>query len=401
METNNTNVSELLENRTALQCSLIGIGNAGNQILNEAVKHGIDVFAINSSYADLNNAIINKEIKSFIVGKEARGAGKNRKVAIELLKSNGMELMTSVPSFTSMVERSDVIVVTGSTAGGTGSGVAPALIQLLKMQYPAKIIIYFGILPRLTDSIQAQINTIACLDEITKLSIPYMLADLNYYQGKPNDEAYRDIQQYAVDCINTIRGKYLNKSSYGMIDENDMRTVISEPGYMSIYNLDRVTQAQLDAESMQPMMIKRIKSSPAASIMRDGIVRQMAAIINIPEDMTDSSRASDYEELIGYIGRPLAIFENYAIVSGAVGQMIVVLSGQTTPYTRISQMADLVKESEDKFNRQKNFELSGMINSGLMKSDVPAFLQDSTTKEDSEEAAAAKRQTINNFFSNL
>lgn len=388
-------VNQMLENRAALQISLIGVGNAGNQLLNEAIKHDIAVFAINSSQADLNNSVVDKNIKSFIIGKEARGAGKNRKVALSFMKDNGLELMTDVPIFTEMCERSDVIIVAGSTAGGTGSGVCPSLVALLKQQYPGKIIIYCGILPRLTDSVKAQENSIGCLSEITELGVPYILADLEHYQGVPNDVAYRDIQMYIIDCINSIRGKYLNKSSYGMIDENDMRTVIAEPGYLSIYNLNKVSQSQLDKESMQQMMIKKIKQSPAAEIMRDGIVHQMAAIINMPDDMSDSSKASDYEELIGYIGRPLTIFENYAITQGATGQMVIILSGQTTPYNRIAKMSEIVTEYTEKANKQKKFNLGDLVSSDV-KDEIPDFLK-ATQKKDIDE----KKDLLANFFNNL
>ena len=388
-------VSAMLENRASLQISLIGVGNAGNQLLNEAIKHDIEVFAINSSYADLNNSVVDKSIKSFIIGKEARGAGKNRKVALSFMKDNGMELMTEVPAFTEMCERSDVIIVAGSTAGGTGSGVCPSLVRLLKYQYPAKIIIYYGILPRLTDSVKAQENSIGCLSEIAEQNVPYILADLDYYQGVPNDAAYRDIQLHMVDCINVIRGKYLNKSSYGMIDENDMRTVIAEPGYMSIYNLNKVSQSQLDTESMQQMMVKKIKKSPAAEIMRDGTVKQMAAIINMPDDMTDSSKSSDYEELIKYIGRPLTIFENYAITNGTTGQMVIILSGQTTPYNRISRMSDIVTEHAEKLNKMKKLDLGNLVNSDL-KEEIPDFLK-GTTRQDADE----KKSQLASFFDSL
>ena len=388
-------VNEMIENRAALQISLIGVGNAGNQLLNEAIKHDIDVFAINSSYADLNNCVVDKNIKSFIIGKEARGAGKNRKVALSFMKDNGLELMTAVPIFTEMCERSDVIIVAGSTAGGTGSGVCPSLVALLKQQYPTKIIIYCGILPRLTDSVKAQENSIACLSEVTELNVPYILADLEFYQGIPNDTAYRDIQLYIIDCINSIRGKYLNKSSFGMIDENDMRTVIAEPGYLSIYNLNKVSQTQLDKESMQQMMIKKIKNSPATEIMRDGIVHQMAAIINMPSDMTDSSKASDYEELISYIGRPLTIFENYAITEGATGQMLIILSGQTTPYTRISKMSEIVAEYNEKANKQKKLNLGDLLSANL-KDEIPDFLKGNTKKDVDE-----KKNQLADFFNSL
>ena len=129
--------------------------------------------------------------------------------------------------------------------------------------------------------------------------------------------------------------------------------------------------------------------------MRDGIVHQMAAIINMPEDMSDSSKASDYEELVGYIGRPLAIFENYAITQGATGQMVIILSGQTTPYNRIAKMNEIVTEYAEKANKQKKFNLNDLRSTDVTE-EIPEFLRGSG-KTDAEE----KKNQLANFFNNL
>ena len=393
---NEKNIHESLEERVALHCSLIGIGNAGNQLVNVAYANNIEVFALNTSAQDMHKALVSDHIKSFIIGDEGRGAGKNRKTALQYFKYNGKELLTKVPSFTSMIERSDVVFVAGSTAGGTGSALCPVLIRYLKQFYPTKIIIYVGFIPRESAAVQEQTNSVQCLEEITSLNIPYILADLNYYADVPNDTAYSEVQKYVIDCINVIRGKYINKSPFGMMDENDMRTVIAEPGYLSIYNLSNVTQNQLDKETMQSMMIKLIKHSPAVDIMRDGIVRQMAAIINVPDDLSDASRASNYDELKNYIGNPLAIFENYAILPmSATGQMILMLSGQTMPYTRVSLMTEKAHESEEIYNKQKHFDIGSLIGDLDIDNNVQYFV-DKSTKEDS-----TTQSDLSDFFDNL
>lgn len=353
---NMDNVEQMLRDRASLKVSIIGVGNAGNQFLNPAVKAGYDVFAINSSQKDLDNAITSKQTPSFIVGREGRGAGKIRSKAVELFKENGAELFSNTPYFKEMCERSDVIIVTGAAAGGTGSGICPSLITLLQRMYPDKIVIYFGILPRLTDSVNAQENTVACLREIFDLKIPYMLADLDYYQGVPNDIAYQQVQEFMLDCVNTLAGKYLKTSPFGMIDENDMRMIIKAPGYMSVYHLQKINQAMLDRESMQQKMIGLINRSPAAQIQRDKIIQNFGVIVDISADLGDSVRAGDYEELTKHVGRPLSTYENYVPDgNGTTGQMILILSGQTAPLNRVEQMIEISKEAADTQKNQKDF----------------------------------------------
>ena len=345
MELNQDAVNAIIKDRIPLKISIIGVGNAGNQLLNEAVKRdNVRVFAINSSGKDLDNAVTDKSIPSFIIGREAKGAGKDRANGVELFMQNGEDLATQVPTFQDVCDRGDIIIVAGSTAGGTGSGVAPKLIQLLQSMYRNKIIMYIGILPRMTDAPLAQRNAVECIQEIQDLKVPYMLADLEYYQGVPNHEAYQDIQKYIMNMVDIMGGKGLNHSMYGMIDENDMRVILSEPGYLSMYNLQGVTQTQLDKSSLQSMMVNLIKHSPAAERMRNGVIRQMGVILNVPGELSDASMSSDYTELTNYIGTPISIFENFANVPTATAQMIIILSGQSTPIGRLQAMGEKAKQ---------------------------------------------------------
>lgn len=390
----NEGAKQMLADRVRLKISIIGIGNAGNQLLNEAIKRdNVRVFAVNSSQKDLSNAVTNAEIASFIIGHDAKGAGKSRESAAAFFQQNGAELVTAVPMFTNMCDESDVIIVAGSTAGGTGSGVAPQMIKLLQMMYNNKIIIYVGILPRITDAPKAQQNSIECLKEIQECKVPYLLADLDYYKGIPNNVAYQQIQQYLMGCIDIMGGRYLNHSQYGMIDENDMRVILSEPGYLSMYNLKDITQSQLEKESMQSQMVKLIKSSPAAERTRNGIINQMGVVLNTPEEMSDVTMSSDYTELTDYIGTPISIFENFANVPGATGQMIIILSGQSSPIARINEMNTRAQQATGL--AQTDYDFGEMIEGFNTKSHKTTIDLTGETQEKDEDA---KRAAALSFF---
>ena len=76
MKTQQTLKSEL-ERDVRLNVFVIGVGNAGNQTIVFGKREGMNVFAVNSSIKDLSDQIVDETIPSFIVGKEARGSGKN------------------------------------------------------------------------------------------------------------------------------------------------------------------------------------------------------------------------------------------------------------------------------------------------------------------------------------
>jgi len=351
-----------LEKDVKLKISIIGVGNAGNQIVEKAIADKYPVFAINSSIKDLSDSIINEEIPAFIIGNEARGAGKNREKAKELFKLNGKDLF-GVSDFSDMVNSSDVIFVVAATSGGTGSGVSPELIKLFTNIYPNKNIIFYGILPKLSDSIMAQANTIQCMSEITECNVPYLLADLMYYEDIPNNVAYDEIGKHIMESINIIRGDYLNPSNSGMIDENDMRTIIWESGYMATFMLNNMTMAQVDKFSIQSYMINKIKNSPAVQIQRDKIIKQLGVIVNCPDEMMEATRTGNYNELTEYAGIPLSIFENYSVADANYGQFITILSGMSLPYSRISLSKNKIAQHEELLKRTKKVDLTADVGS--------------------------------------
>ena len=271
--------------------------------------------------------------------------------------------------------------------------------------YPGKIIIFYGILPRLSASDVELSNGAACVSEIEELNknglgIPYMLADLNYYEGISNEVAYVEVVKKMVDDIKAIAGNYLNYSKYRMIDENDMKVVISPAGYLSIYKLDGITQQMVDKESIQSMLIKQIKHSPAVEIARDGLVDQMAFIYNVPEDMGDSAKSGDYTEINAYLGRPLGVFENYAVVRGGIAQVILIVSGQSYPIGKMSMINDIIRKGAE--SRRQKMEARKTADSSM--NDTYKFLQDSSisnadlTGKNKGIDEATKNDVLDNLF---
>lgn len=399
------NIVDALKEKVKLKVFCIGNGNAGSQFVDAAFKAGFDkVFCINSSSRDMDNDVLNANIPCFLVGADGRGAGMNRDAAKDLFKMNYRHLFENA-KFTQYCEESDVIVVGTSCSGGTGSGVSPIVVKAIKQMYPNKIVMFYGILPRLTGSDVELSNAMACVNEIEELNkgglgIPYMLADLNYYEGISNEVAFVKVVDKMVTDVKVIAGDFLNYSKYRMIDENDMKVVTSPAGYMSIYKIDNITQQMVDKESIQSMLIKQIKHSPAVEIARDGLVDQMAFIYNIPEDMGDSAKSGDYAEINNYVGRPLGIFENYAIVRGGTAQVILIVSGQSYPIGKMTTINEIIRSGAEA--RRQKIEARKTADSSF--NSTYKFLQDSSvsnvdlTGKSKGVDEADKNDILNNLF---
>jgi hypothetical protein len=390
--------------QVALKICVIGVGNAGNQIASAAKKEGYQAFAINSSLKDVSENVIDPSLPSFLItsaSKRARGTGKNRDRAKELFKLSGQKLFVDTPSFTNMTSSADVIFVVGSTGGGTGSGVCPELIKVLSDFYSnKKLVIFYGILPKLSESLMSQYNTLDCLNEIINQNVPFMLADLDFYSDEPNDIAYKNIAKHIISTIDVIDGKYLHFSDSGMIDENDMLTICNQPGYMSAYIQDKITSELIDNnKSIQSMIIARIKKSPAAQIERDGLVRQMGVIVNSPEEMMEKSKTGNYDELYSFIGTPIGVSENYSVSNQTTAQFVLLISGMNPPNTRILKIKEKLESSAPKMKENKLDISSDLDKFRSLKdagSSTGALFGDEIGSSD--EDAAAKTNALSNYF---
>lgn len=338
-----------MENK--LKIAMIGIGNAGCQAAEAAQKNQHQVFCINSSERDLDDRILSKEIPSFLIGNK-RGAGKNRQSAKDFMKVELSRLFNETPAFTDIVEDADVIVVVASTAGGTGSGAGPLMVNRLMTVYPNKVVIFFGIMPKHSESAQAQFNTVECLNEVTnpRMHMTYALSDLHTYEDLPNEEAFKKTAEYIADCMNVIRGDYLKQTPYGMIDETDMLTILSSEGYLMINHRENVTKNDLEGKTSQSIMIDMIKSTPAVPQQKGKILRNVGIIINTSDDDDDPSKAGNFSELEGFIGKPLATFVNYSVEQKPRSDFSVIMAGMNKPIDRISECTEIAKECEALFN---------------------------------------------------
>ena len=350
-----------MENTTNLKIAVIGVGNGGSQSAISAVERGIPAMVVNTSEKDMNDALIGKSIKGYVIG-DGRGSGKDRDNAMALLKSNGkagLQNLLENPYLREIVEPADIVFVTFSTGGGTGSGIGPTIANLIYRAYAQKVVIPFGILPKNAESVMAQANTIACVDDITKLGTPYMLADLSFYENESQELAFDKIGRYMADTMCVIRGDYLRLSTAGLADERDMLTVISEPGYMVVERVDGITDSMLAGKTLQGYLVDSLKSSPACRIQKDGLLQYDMVIANVNSAVDDPVKAGDYSELNAFIGEPKASYSNFA-VDDTISEFEVacIISGCSIPMDRFASAKAKVKANKEKYEKQSALNLA-------------------------------------------
>ena len=348
-------------NGTGLKVGVIGIGNGGCQVALEASRQGIDVFVMNTSVKDLDDAVLGKDIMGYQIG-DGRGSGKNRANAMALLTSKGKEGISEIfgnPYFQKVVNGSDIVVVTFSTGGGTGSGIGPKFASMLHQAYNKKVVIPYGILPKDAESAMAQANSIACVDDMSQTGTPYMLSDLRNYESLPQDVSFANIAKYMVKTIKVLRGDFLKITANGMVDERDMLTVISEPGYMTVHMQDGITEHMMANKGLQDFIIEQMKNSPTCRIHRDGLVQYNLISCNVNSSVDDPLKAGNYDAINEFVGEPKASYVNYAVDDSVVEFSVqVICSGMTVPTDRFAAAKAKITENKEKFDKRSTLSLS-------------------------------------------
>lgn len=387
-----------LNERAKLKSSVVGVGFAGSFNAQQVhQKLEIPAFIVNSSIKDLSDGIIDKNIPSFIIGRDGRGAGNDRIKSKEMFKSNGRKLLESTEGFVHMVSDSDIIFVIFSTAGGTGSGTGPDLVKFMRKMNPQKIVIPIVIAPKSSDSSLSQYNNLECINELDALGGPYCIGDLNYFLDENDNVAYEKMSSWVVETVQKLSGMEMLLSDSGMMDENDLSNVISEKGYMVQYTIE---VKSTEAKDIQDMLLAKMASSPAMMIQKDRHVTWGGLIVNIPSEIDDPVRTGNLSKIFQSAGEPKHVYKNYAVSKSTKGTVTLILSGMSLPYNRLSESTTKVKEYlKTSVETQRNISLGADL-AELSSDDVTASFRGFTRKtsnhtQEDDEALAAE---LGDFF---
>jgi cell division GTPase FtsZ len=359
--------ADTIKEAIKLKASAIAIGNGGSSVGVALRNAGYPVFFANTSFRDLDASVVPNSENAFLfedVNKQSRGAGRDRSIAKEIYKAWSAEGgMFKQELFTTMLRESDIIFVIASTAGGTGSGLAPTIAYQVAVKFPNKIVIPIAILPRDAESVKSQYNTIDYFNEIDSLnksgqaSFSYMAYDLQNLSYMTADESYKKVASDVVDAVGVITGSMSEITKHGMIDERDMLTIISTPGLMTIVTDKQIDLNDVDAKGLQSMMADKIKKGSTCQIQKDKICKYYGSFIKIQEESHDDVVKNDYGTLNEVTGKPLDIFVNYATTDGSFASYGMIISGQSLPFDRINRCADVVKAYQENL-KQKEYSLN-------------------------------------------
>lgn len=336
-----------------LNVSIIGMGNTGNQVAslaNEELK--IPAMAINSSEKDLES--VSESIpKKLISSKEGKsqGAGKNRKLAKEYLKDSVMSLLSDEDT-QNFIGNSDVLFIVSSTGGGTGSGTALVMSKIVSQMFAGTTkVITIGVLPVMSEALSAHVNTLEYLNELYSAldNSTYMLYDNDRYSNLPSYKMMEKVNHEIVKDIDVLRCTYNYSTPYDSIDEQDMKRLISFPGRLAVARLEDIKERDLDEQTIEDLLIKKIKTFPHVEMQRDQKITATGVIANLSDVVFDEFD-NHIPNVIEFIGSPDHDFNHISRNEDRKmpNNVFLIMSGLSAVNDRILKLTDRIDEIEEK-----------------------------------------------------
>lgn len=323
--------------------AIVGVGQAGNNVADEFAKIGYPSIAINFSKTDLDS-LEHVKNKLHLVGSE--GVGKQRNIAMSLMQNNWESTIEFIMQNFSQPSI-EIILVTFSTAGGTGSGISPFILEILKDKMPDKTIVACPILPDENEVIGSQINTQEVSEELSELDICVIPLDNQSHLRKlnkklPKNLLYKEINEKFTTLIKLI-DSYTNKNSKnGIVDKRDVVQLFSTSGIMVIAD---IANFKLDSTNFNDKIQKSWKSSIFAPIQFEKILRA-GVIFDGDEKIMESLH---YEKLFDMFAHsPIELFEGF--YHEGDGRIITILSGLNWYYKRIEEIDNIIEKHKNSLN---------------------------------------------------
>lgn len=304
-----SNVNRSLVNDVAI----VGVGGAGTNIAFRFEKLGYPTIHINSSTQDESAISGAKNIRHL---KGFNGCAGNRQLAEKALSEN-MDIVDEIVNL-----KESIIYIIFSSSGGTGSGVSPALAEMIAEETD-KTVCCIVVLPDKTEDYDFHVNSYKCCQELLNIE---GLGSVMFLDN--NADSKHNINK---NCANMLHAFLTNNSvsELGNVDEQEKRTMIATPGnfVLSVLGNDKANEASV---------IERLTTNNIFAPMQKDGKCEYIGIINT------SNKGIKKEEIIKLVGTPRRTFEGYGS-----DKVITVISGMSFPFDHINNIKAIAKQKHD------------------------------------------------------
>lgn len=264
----------------SLNIGVIGVGQCGNKIAQEFYERGYQTVAINTAVQDLKHIKI-PEPKKLFLDYSMGGCGKDLAAGEEAAQQYASEILNHVEKNTDGCE---VLMLVTSGGGGTGSGSAETMVDLLN-QTGKPVVVLFA-LPLASEDALAKHNAIQTLSRLSKLAAADQISSLMVvdnakiemlYPGQSISTFWKTANSAIVEPLHLFNTLSAQASEHMSLDSQDFASVFLG-GDCSLYGMIEVEDYS-DEEAIAEAIVVNLENGLLASEFNLSEARTAGVII--------------------------------------------------------------------------------------------------------------------------
>lgn len=338
-----------------IRAQFIGCGAAGNKCVIDLVESrlmGDDMsyLLVNSTSKDIpaeykNNAMI------FGNGSSG-GCGKERELGKKLIledKENGIRSLDKrIDPF------ADVVIVCGSTEGGSGSASIPIISKYVSqvLHIPCIAVLFFGF----NSDARGMQNSIEICQELEEDIGVIAIRNSSFLEAADGNKirAEKMANQTFCHMISELCGREIRESSQN-IDDTDLKKVVFTPGYMII---DSILLKNAKNANFNKLINNTLDES-CSMLSPTKSAKRIALIFNVKPNNSAIDYSGDvFKERFGV---PYELFTHIQDAAGSAEYVTVIAAGMDLPLEEVKEIFEeykrttsAIKKDQDSFFDELN-----------------------------------------------
>lgn len=301
---------------------IIAVGQAGGNIGQELEKKDFMVHYINTSKKDLDSI----KSKSKYKVPMAKGCYGDRSLALEYTKEYFEPMAAMIEdNFASQ----DQVFFTGSFGGATGSGIIPALLDILSRRNPEKNYGAIMIHPSMDEDISARQNAVAAFKQLVSRKL---LKNLYVLDNNHTRDKFHINKTFAEAFNNLVNSSVVDKR--GTIDEAEQERMFSTRGSVFLTLLND-TKTENNFTKHTDLINKNLEQNIFTEYTKGCKYIAISSNIDFDKNIIEDK-----------LGKPLRYFRGYN--DGKYN--LIAAFGMKFPTERIDRMNESIESEKDQLN---------------------------------------------------
>lgn len=281
----------------SINAGVVGVGQAGSKLAEEFYKRGYTTVAINTATQDLKPIQIPERQKLFL-DYALGGAAKDLETGQAAAEEYADEILGVLEQ---NFEDNEVMVLCVSGGGGTGSGSAETMVQLMTQLDKPLSVVY--VLPLASEDTLAKHNSIQTLSKLAKLASQDVINSLIVvdnakiellHPGLSMAEFWKTANNAIVEPLHLFNKLSSTPSEYTSLDPMDFTRVFVGTGDCSLYGMIEV-EDYMEEEAIAEAIVTNMENGLLASEFDLTQARSAGVIITGSADLLQNIPATNIE----------------------------------------------------------------------------------------------------------